>query len=57
MIFFPDYAHFIFEPGIQRTETETAVSGCVDNLVVADGIPQSLVYQKRGIIKKVIGGL
>ena len=33
-----------------------AVSACIDDLVIADGIAQTFIYQKGGVKKQVVRG-
>lgn len=54
LIFLPDHIHFNLNGRIKGAETEFAVTGSIDDSVIADCVSQSLFHKKRDIEQQIV---
>ena len=55
-IFFPDYGSGLYDLRLQRAESQSTVSGNIDQPVKSDRIADPVFHKKRGIIDQVVDG-
>ena len=55
-IFFPDYGGCLYDLCFQRAESQSTVTGNVDQSVKADRITDPIFHEKRGIVDQVVNG-